>query len=345
MTTELTKAAQQALEALEAVMRHVRREAPHLTGKLWGFADSSADALRRALTQRPAAQTERDILNDSAWIAGAKFGWNCGVEGTRDLLNQCIEQRVKDRVEARASLPAYQQATPALTAEQIEAAIGYRLPPHNMRLLQELIARHAGQQATPEPVGERWVVVRETTLDVGDGNDVRTGGRPELGYALISDAATFGSEDEAVAAIKSASLPVGWVVLPLSRLLPDLMANRPAPVETEPVGEPFGWVCRYLCHADEDGEQRWTDWYFTLSSESAPPKWSRGSYAEQEAVPVFTRPAPGVPDWTECLRISEAPNVDEALRLFAEGETSEDQSVCIVRAVIEAYLRSKHGNV
>ena len=64
----------------------------------------------------------------------------------------------------------------------------------------------------------------------------------------------------------------------------------------EPVGEPFGWVCRYLCHADDDGEQRWTDWHFTLSSESVPPKWSRGSYAEQEAVPVFTRPAPGVPD-------------------------------------------------
>ena len=79
------------------------------------------------------------------------------------------------------------------------------------------------------PVGERWVVVRETSLDVGEGNDVRTGGRPELGYALISDAATFGSEDAAVAAIKSASLPVGWVVLPLSRLLPDLGNTRPAP--------------------------------------------------------------------------------------------------------------------
>lgn len=66
----------------------------------------------------------------------------------------------------------------------------------------------------------------------------------------------------------------------------------------EPVGEPFGWVCRYLCHADDDGEQRWTDWYFTLSSESVPPKWSRGSYAAQEAVPVFTRPAaaPAVPE-------------------------------------------------
>ena len=97
--------------------------------------------------------------------------------------------------------------------------------------------------ATPEPVGERWVVVRETALDVGRGNDVRTGGRPELGYALISDAATFGSEGEAVAAIKSASLPVGWVVLPLSRLLPDLGYTRPAPgvPEADPLQGAVDW--------------------------------------------------------------------------------------------------------
>ena len=72
-----------------------------------------------------------------------------------------------------------------------------------------------------EPMTERWAVVRETVLDVGRGSDVRTGGRPELGYALISDAATFDNEADAVAAINSTGLPVGWVVMPLSRLLPD----------------------------------------------------------------------------------------------------------------------------
>ena len=71
-------------------------------------------------------------------------------------------------------------------------------------------------------VSERWVVVRESVLDVGLGDDVRTGGRPELGYALIANAATFRSEDDARAAIKAASLPIGWVYMPLSRLLPDL---------------------------------------------------------------------------------------------------------------------------
>lgn len=72
--------------------------------------------------------------------------------------------------------------------------------------------------------------------------------------------------------------------------------GAPPQATPEPVGEPFGWVCRYLCHADDDGEQLWTDRYFTLSSESVPPKWSRGSYAAQEAVPVFTRPASAVPE-------------------------------------------------
>ena len=69
---------------------------------------------------------------------------------------------------------------------------------------------------------ERWVVVQQTVLDVGLGDDVRTGGRPELGYSLIENAATFGSEAEARTAIQDAGLPIGWVFMPLSRLLPDL---------------------------------------------------------------------------------------------------------------------------
>jgi hypothetical protein len=69
---------------------------------------------------------------------------------------------------------------------------------------------------------DRWVIVRQIALDVGHGDDVRTGGRPELGYALISDPVTFGSREEARAALRKASLPLGWVLMPLSRLLPDL---------------------------------------------------------------------------------------------------------------------------
>ena len=68
----------------------------------------------------------------------------------------------------------------------------------------------------------RWVVVCETALDVGRGSDVRIGGSPELGYALIAGAGTFATEDEARAAHRSVDLPLGWVIMPLSRLLPDL---------------------------------------------------------------------------------------------------------------------------
>ena len=135
MTTELTKAAQQALEALKLCYDVVEYPANGTSRQ-----DKAIAALERALTQRPAAQTERDILNDSAWIAGAKFGWNCGVEGTRDLLNQCIEQRIKDRVEARASLPAPQRATPAT--------------PEDMKVYDGIAAGYFAdtQQATPEPL-------------------------------------------------------------------------------------------------------------------------------------------------------------------------------------------------
>jgi hypothetical protein len=59
----------------------------------------------------------------------------------------------------------------------------------------------------------------------------------------------------------------------------------------------------------------------------------------QDAQPVL--PNPG--EWAECLRISELPEIDEALRLFAEGETSEDQAVCIVQAVRRAALAAQQA--
>lgn len=41
------------------------------------------------------------------------------------------------------------------------------------------------------------------------------------------------------------------------------------------------------------------------------------------------------PSWGECERISDLPDVDEALRGFAEDQTG-DNATCIVRAVIAA---------
>ena len=169
MTTELTKAAQQALDTLKQLQGGCTDSGDGTVEAITVWCPEVIEALERALTQRPAAQTERDILNDSAWIAGAKFGWNCGVEGTRDLLNQCIEQRIKDRVEARASLPAPQQATSHVETDWISNVIRdvSELPdrsspddePDMMLVtaaeLRSILETHAPQQATPEPVGEQ----------------------------------------------------------------------------------------------------------------------------------------------------------------------------------------------
>ena len=257
MTTELTKAAQQALEALKLCYDVVEYPANGTSRQ-----DKAIAALERALTQRPAAQTEREavvtlsarikeLISERGTLRSVARSLNLDV-GYLSRLER--GEKVSPSPETLGKLGlrdagvrygrlahAPQQATPEPVAFShaghfynliSHALMDVKRPDacgHRLRLILDELATLMGQPATPEPVGERWVVVRETSLDVGEGNDVRTGGRPELGYALISDAATFGSEDAAVTAIKSASLPVGWVVLPLSRLLPDLGNTRPAP--------------------------------------------------------------------------------------------------------------------
>ena len=44
------------------------------------------------------AERKIDMLSDSIWIAGAKFGWNCGVAGDNDALQASIEGRIRERV-------------------------------------------------------------------------------------------------------------------------------------------------------------------------------------------------------------------------------------------------------
>lgn len=63
--------------------------------------------------------------------------------------------------------------------------------------------------------------------------------------------------------------------------------------------------------------------------------WAMPKSAATPAAPS-QEPVTPTDDWAECKRISEMPDVDEALRLFAEGETSEDQAVAIIQAVITA---------
>lgn len=174
MTTELTKAAQQALEALEDARDDVetaRQQAAQLIGYPRTDArhasyvaqlekhDAAIDALRTALTQRHAAQTERE----------APYGYcpECSAPGVmRERRpngdDKCSNGHRYPSRTARASLTAPQQATPASAPQSLLmrlAGIAAECSdPDTTDALDALIA--ATQQATPEPVGEpaawRW---------------------------------------------------------------------------------------------------------------------------------------------------------------------------------------------
>lgn len=68
-------------------------------------------------------------------------------------------------------------------------------------------------------IPQQWVIACQVVLDVGLGNDVRTGGRPELGFAVVQNAKTFATEDEARRIHRELNLPLGWVIMPLSQFL------------------------------------------------------------------------------------------------------------------------------
>ena len=51
------------------------------------------------------AERKSDMLTDSAWIAGAKFGWNCGVVGDNNALQASIESRIRERAEDKKERP------------------------------------------------------------------------------------------------------------------------------------------------------------------------------------------------------------------------------------------------
>ena len=40
-------------------------------------------------------------------------------------------------------------------------------------------------------------------------------------------------------------------------------------------------------------------------------------------------------EWADCLKVSELPDVDEAIKNFTEDAT-EDNAVCMVRAIMRA---------
>lgn len=63
-----------------------------------------AEMAQELLTYRE-SERKSDMLTDSAWIAGAKFGWNCGVVGDNNALQASIESRIRERAEDKKERP------------------------------------------------------------------------------------------------------------------------------------------------------------------------------------------------------------------------------------------------
>ena len=126
------------LKQLREALRRVKHEAASL-------ADAQVIALE-ALTQRPAAQTEREAFESAAL---AKWG-QLDFERSEAVPEMYYNQRLDDAwigfgfavAWLRASLPAPQQATPAT--------------PEDMKVYDGIAAGYFAdtQQAAPEPVGE-----------------------------------------------------------------------------------------------------------------------------------------------------------------------------------------------
>lgn len=100
--------------------------------KIKAYNDARTAWNTRALTQRPAAQTEREAFEAWALAAHGKFALSDSDAGSMWSAWQA----------GRASLPAPQQATPAT--------------PEDMKVYDGIAAGYFAdtQQATPEPVGE-----------------------------------------------------------------------------------------------------------------------------------------------------------------------------------------------
>lgn len=95
------------------------------------YLRDSPAAIRDKLNQRAAAvpvsgntisEEVHDRLYDSAWIAGAKFGWNCGVAGTIGQLNAAIGMRVEARAKERTEGRQKERAAAERSLEASQAA-------------------------------------------------------------------------------------------------------------------------------------------------------------------------------------------------------------------------------
>lgn len=234
MTEELKQAARQALEALE----HAEKDAADFQRLNTDQTSVAIKSLRQALTQRPAAQTERE----------APYGYcpECGAPGvTRERRpdgdDKCSNGHRYPSRSAHASLP------PQPEAQEMPDAV------EHYGTVDDLPAT----QATPEPV--QPFLVRDVAALLGASVPDVCKALVHLGHGQRSTNMEIKPE-EALAVAEH------------------IRAKAATP---EPVGEPAFWVPTKQLQQRETTTRGYL-WFSNPQNDS----WT----------PVFTRPAPGVPD-------------------------------------------------
>lgn len=400
MTTELTKAAQQALEQLEFLNACY----PHKTA-----ADAIA-SLQSALTQRPAAQSEAQALahNMMLWREDAVHNGNEYVPVHVRTLEKVIAQlrdlpapqqatpteqerddairdvvRVADTVEEAARYGvnagirlarAPQQATPA-TPEDMKVyggiAAGYfadiqQATPTSGNILTDAFneVQALKQQATPEPVPRSvFIAGNETAMCAFAARDlaeryVSNFGGATAGGMTVVELPVVGATPE----------PVGEPVYQLqsgdgkwidqTRASYDynvkhgntvrVLYTRPAPVEAEPVGEPWGWAIvdkHGVAQAIRPARKE----FFGCVQSSEPFTAEDVSKIDREwaglvphrIVTLYTRPAPGVPEGFALVPVEPTPAMKTAginVEVFASDPNAGPLNWEEVEAVYRAML-------
>lgn len=275
MTTELTKAAQQALACMRGLQQHLGPD----------ICAIEADALERALTQRPAAQTERDtgprVLRevfalcedtmDKMTAESTEFSRGRAFEAkgiARAIGTWFQDEYCGQSHMGEPSLPATQQATPAQEVHPLASRCYAMSEPHlsgyrlvlGFETLEAVDAAHtwvanvrkAPQQATPEP--SRGMI--------GMGAHALAN---ELAQAVAQDDADPDGHD------MSAGLFGPNVSAWLRKVATEYLSQ---PATPEPVGEPVAQV---------------SDLFPSVRNKLH----AQGFDSD---APLYTRPAPGVPD-------------------------------------------------
>lgn len=341
MTTELTKAAQQALEALDEI--HAGKRHPQL-------ALAVAHNLRRALTQRPAAQAEREAFARAAPIPTPappfatydEHGNGCDDEIQDFYYRHCqdVETRAFNRGYDAASLPAPQQATPAQDAENagLVSANG-----HLSMLLNESTQMLAQLREMVDALHDTW----------------SNGGRPERGEFPLLDRVDdwLNARPPEMLTPQQATPDPEWETSPKDG---EQWETTPKQATPEPVGEPLqggldndallnAWRSKLpgvtptdaqmtafalgvevgFAHARKLERSDWSRVHDVLKKAGVHPGRTDDHLADVIAKALANRPAPGVPDGWRIFRTHDGIDVHtpDGGACYVEAKATADRRI------------------